>query len=126
MKNTYLKIGETVCEGALLPAAVLPAAEILKNEERSINGTMNVDIIGRKHKLTVNWTVLQSAPMQTLMRLVSAAQTYTVEYCDASGDASAPHKRTLTAYISAFTYTPLFIDDDCLRWQDVSLELTEM
>ena len=117
----YLKIGTTQFIGELAPSSVSPSVEIVKNEERSLDGTMNVDVIARKIKLTVGWDVLGSSEMQTVCALESAERILTVQYIDANTSAL----KEIKAYVDGIEYTPFF-EDDIIRWKDVSLSLVEI
>ena len=117
----YLKIGGTVFSGDLAPDAVTPKTELINNSERSLDGTMNIDIIARKVSLEVSWSVLSAGDMTTVNKIAESAGTYEVIYI--SPETSA--QKTIIAYVEDFSYTPFFVGSH-LQWKDVTLKLTEI
>lgn len=121
----YLKIGGTVCEAALLPDMIEPSVQLIKNEERSISGMMNVDIVARKTKLAVSWSYLGADDMNIIASMAEQTYPYEVEYMSPKTNADGSQSRKMNAYVSDFTYSPFFIGDK-LSYKNIKLELTEM
>ena len=120
-KKVFLRIGQTVFAGDLLPDMVMPSVEIVKNEERSINGTMNVDIVARKVKLEISWSFLDATNMAIVTTIAEKSSAFEVTYTDAKNS----EDNTITAYVSNLSYTPYFVGDK-INWKDVKLELNEI
>lgn len=117
----YFKIGTTEFSGDLAPSEIIPSVEIIKNEERSLNGTMNVDVVARKIKLTVSWNFLNGDSMKKLSVLEQSASVLEVQFFDAETAAL----KTIHAYVDGIDYTPFF-DGKIIRWRDISLTLVEI
>lgn len=118
---TYLKIGGTVFDGGLLPDMIMPKIELINNAERSLDGTMNIDVIARKINLEVSWSVLSSENMSIVSGIGNRAGTFEVTYI--SPDSSA--EKTIVAYAADLSSTPFFIGKE-LKWKDVALKLVEV
>ena len=118
---TYLKIGGRVFDGELLPDMIMPKIELINNAERSLDGTMNIDIIARKINLEVSWSVLSSENMSIVSGIGNRAGTFEVTYI--SPDSSA--EKTIVAYAEDLSSTPFFIGKE-LKWKDVSLKLVQV
>lgn len=117
----YFKIGSTEFIGELTPSSISPSVEIIKNEERSLDGTMNIDVVGRKIQLKVTWDMLSEADMQQLLALEQSANVLSVEYYDAKTSGL----KKMNAYVNGIEYTPYF-QGDVINWQNVSLSLVEI
>lgn len=117
----YFKIEAIEFTGEMTPSSISPTVEIIKNEERSLDGTMNVDIVGRKIQLKVMWDLLNAEDMQQLLKLEQSTNILSVEYYDAK----ASGLKKINAYVNGVEYTPYFRDDS-INWQNVSLSLVEI
>lgn len=126
MSKVFLKIGSTEFIGELTPNAIAPSIEIIKNEERSVSGKMNVDIVARKVKLQISWSYVSNNDIGKIISIANSMAPVKVEYYDANDTTVVKdNKKTITAYPSNITYSPLFLSDE-LKWRDVSLEMIEM
>lgn len=52
------------------PAELTVSSEILDKAERTVDGTMVVDIIGTKRKVDVSWEYLSKEDMTTLTKTI--------------------------------------------------------
>lgn len=118
---TYLKIGGTVFGGGLLPDMIMPKIELINNAERSLDGTMNIDIIARKINLEITWSVVSAENMTKISQIGNNVGTFEVTYI--SPDSSAEKK--IVAYAEDLAATPFFMGKE-LKWKDVTLTLVEV
>ncbi len=121
----YLKIGNTVFSDDFVPDAVVPKTELISNSERSLDGTMNIDIIARKVSVEASWSMLSAKNMAVLNNISNLTENVRVTYIVADDNTDEHTTKTITAYVEDLTYTPFFIGDR-LQWKDVTLKLTEI
>lgn len=77
----FLKIENTVVKS---PTSISVSTEILDKAERTMDGTMVIDVIGRKQMLEAGWDYLSKTNMSLLSSLVSGKSFVTVSYIDKS------------------------------------------
>lgn len=113
----------------ILPASVSPAVELIKSADRSLNGTMNVDITGVKTSLEVTFGYLEDKNFQLVsevFNLAEQAENYPdgveVEYFDIKNSGA---KKRITCFVDNMTFTP-FILNDVIAWRDVKINLIEI
>ncbi len=113
----------------LLPSSVSPANELLKSADRSLDGTMNVDITGVKTSLEITFSYLEDKDFQLVtdvFDLAEQAEKYpdgiTVEYFDIK-DSGA--KKRINCFIDSVNFTP-YILNDTIAWRDVKINLVEI
>lgn len=63
------------------PSGYTPSIQDISKAERNANGTMIIERIATKRKLSLSWGVLSSADMSTILNLV-APVFFSVEYID--------------------------------------------
>lgn len=117
--QTFFKIvGVTLKQ----PTEVDYSYEVLDKAERTMDGTMVVDIIGRKRRLEVNWAYLDKEDMKRLGTAVKSGQFVTVQF-------NAPDTGVLTTMVARpndFAYTPQYdwVHDE-LMWKSVHVKFVE-
>lgn len=113
----------------LLPTSVSPAYELVKSADRSLDGTMNIDITGVKTSLEISFGYLDDKNFQfvaDVFDLKNQAEKYpdgiTVEYFDIK-DSGA--KKRINCFIDGFNFAP-FILNDTIAWRDIKINLVEI
>lgn len=117
----YFKIESIEFVNKLAPSGITPSVEIIKNEERSLDGTMNVDVIGRKVRLEVTWDMLDAQTMKQLLDLEQAASVLNIGYYDPK----TMGMKAIKAYVDGLEYSPYF-EGENINWKDISLSLIEI
>jgi hypothetical protein len=128
----------------LRPAAVNPSLEIIKNAERSLNGTMNVDVIAKKQTIEVVFPVIDDDTFDLLIELFNSAdaalKTYTIECYkkppqggpqgeqqqsggEQQGGGSQSNEKKW--YIDGISYIPFAVGDE-MRWQNFTVKFEEI
>ena len=104
------------------PSSISFSYELLDKEERTMDGTMVVDIIGQKKKITVDWEYLSKADMKTLSEEVSGNTFVTVTAHDTvSGELT-----TIIARAKNLKYEPYYDwANSRLMWKSVSVDFVE-
>lgn len=114
----------------LTPGAVLPVIDIIKNDERSLDGTMNVDVVARKFKLDIVFPMLENREFKKLLSIFSPAADsdivgiYKIEYYITNTMAEIENADR-DWYFDTLEYTP-FVIGDGIRWQNVRLSFREI
>ena len=94
----------------------------LENTDRAIDGTMVVDIIAVKNKISFSWDYLTQADMRTLSDELSASAFSQVEYIDVNSESITE----ITAYAEDITYKPHYdYRTGNILWKDVKLSFEE-
>lgn len=78
--------------------------EILDKTERTMNGTLVVDIIGKKRRLDVTWEYLSKEDMRLLAAVVQSTEFANISFNQPNSDALV----SMMARAQDFTYTPQY------------------
>ncbi len=93
----------------------------LKKENRTIDGTLVVDIIAIKTKVKVQWDYITSEDMKTLQNLIDGGDFLTISY--KNGEQTA----TMQAEASDLSFTPHYDSKTkSILWKGVSGEFSEV
>ncbi|MCL2797030.1 MAG: hypothetical protein FWD58_03125 [Firmicutes bacterium] len=118
----------------LLPTAVLPKTKIIKTTERSLGGTMCVDITGVKKNLTVTFDVLSNDEFIFIRDFLSFENIerldpngLEVTYFDSAKKMveSVLQPVTIQCFVDSVNYVPFIVEDE-IKWRDVVIELVEI
>ena len=104
------------------PKEITCSAESLDKEERTMDGTMVVDLVARKRKIDVNWEYLSKADMQILANETKSGTFVTVTYHDnATGELVS-----MVARVKDFQYQPYYDwAKSRLMWKGVTISFVE-
>lgn len=104
------------------PTEMTASEEDLNKAERTMDGTMVIDVIGKKTKLDVSWEYLRKGEMQLLCEAVNGSTFVTVSY-------HAPETGelvTMTARSEGLSFQPNYDwSKGELLWRSVSITFTE-
>lgn len=104
------------------PTEIAVTPEILDKAERTVDGTMVVDIIGTKRKVDVNWEYLSKEDMTTLTKAIGSDKFTDISFHD-NGTGSLV---TMTARSEGITYQPHYDwAKGKIMWKSVSVTFTE-
>lgn len=104
------------------PTEMSVSEEDLNKAERTMDGTMVIDIIGRKTKLNVSWEYLRKDEMCMLREAGSRSMFVTVSYyAPDTGELT-----TMTARAEGLAFQPYYDWAKAeLLWRSVSISFTE-
>ncbi len=104
------------------PTELSVSFETLDKAERTVDGTMVVDIIGTKRRVDVSWDYLSKEDMTTLSNSVGRDNFTEINYPDdETGDLI-----TMIARAEGLTYQPHYDwAKSRLMWKSVSVTFTE-
>lgn len=104
------------------PTEIALSFESLDKFERTMDGTMVVDLIGKKEKVDVRWNYLPDADMKLLAAEIRSDSFVTIDYASAEQQTI----KTITARATDLQYMP-FYDWSKKRiiWQGVSVSFLE-
>lgn len=111
-----LKINNTILSGTKEPSSISPSTTIKRNSERSLDGTLNVDIVYEKTTVDITWDFLSNSDFESLISLFPK---------DVTIQASLFEKASKEFYVEEISYSPLYVNDE-LCWQNLSITLTEL
>lgn len=104
------------------PTEITVSEEDLNKAERTMDGTMVIDVIGKKTKLDVNWEYLRKEEMQLLRSVVNGGTFVTVSY----HSPETGEMVTMTAQAEGFSFQPYYDwAKGELLWRGVSVSFTE-
>lgn len=107
------------------PSSISHSKSVIQNAERTMDGTMVVDIIAVKNIISVEWPILSAVDMKKLMAEIETGQFVTIDYWDNNGTNgnSLINSIVLPGKIS---YAPFYdFASDSVIWKDVKLSFTE-
>ena len=104
------------------PTELTVSPEVLDKAERTVDGTMVVDIVGTKRIVDVSWEYLSKEDMTVLTKAVGGDKFAEITFHDnGTGDLV-----TLTARSEGLTYAPHYDWAKAkLMWKSVSVSFTE-
>lgn len=104
------------------PTAIEHGKQIIQNSDRTIDGTLAVDIIAVKNKITVTWSYMTGADFNKLTAELNQPSFQTIECYDANNIL-----RTFTVSLSDLTYSPHYFSPTLgLIWKDVRATFIEV
>ena len=131
---SYLKIDtvefKKTEEHNLHPSAVLPSTELMQQAERSLDGTMHIDITAVKRKLIVVFDMMEKKDFDYLRGVIkienpaAASDGLVIEYFDTDKDGKDKNKDN-KFFVEGFAYTP-FIVEDKIMWSNVTVTFAEI
>ena len=103
------------------PTSVDQGKTKLKKENRTIDGTLVVDIIAIKNKVKVTWDYITSEDMARLQSAIAKSDFVEVEYNGSKG------MMKINAESGDLTYTPHYDNrTSTVIWKGVSVEFIEV
>lgn len=104
------------------PTDLTVSPEVLDKTERTIDGTLVVDIIGTKKKVDVSWEYLPAADMQILAEACGDEGFQTIEFHDNQTGALVQ----MTGRSEGLTYSPHYDWAKAkIMWKSVSVSFKE-
>lgn len=107
------------------PSSIEQGKFKLQKTDRTINGTMVVDIIAIKNKVTFKWDYLSDSDLRKLVAEIEAISFPVVEYTDPK--ATTPNTlQSIIADTSEINYKPHYDNrTQSIVWKDVSVSFLE-
>jgi len=127
-------------EDDLCPSQIVPSVEFIKNSQRSLGGTLHVDMVGKKQSLQVIFDVLDQATFDQVKEIFDTTGANSngleVDYfdiepkkcvkcgqkCEGNCD---EEKSTRLFHVDNISFNPLILDDG-IMWRDVTIDLVEI
>ena len=104
------------------PTEITCSAESLDKEERTVDGTMVVDLIGIKRKVDVSWEYLSKEDMAVLSGEVKSRNFVTIAFHDNATGALT----TMTARPKDLAYLPYYDWAKAqIMWKSVAISFVE-
>ncbi len=104
------------------PTEITVSPEVLDKAERTVDGTMVVDIIGTKRKVDVSWEYLSKENMTTLTKAIGGDKFAKIAFHD-NGTGNLV---TMTGRSEGLTYQPYYDwSKGKIMWKSVSVSFTE-
>jgi hypothetical protein len=125
---TIKKVGESTEINLPEPNLVNPGKEIIKSAERTIDGTMAVDVSAVKNKLDVIYSVLKQEDFKEILKLTDITNFPEGLIIDYLGNMDKNQKEATEDkkwYLDDIKYTPFFLGNEH-KWQNVILTFIEI
>lgn len=104
------------------PTELTVSPEVLDKAERTVDGTMVVDVVGTKRKVDVSWEYLSKEDMTVLAKAIGGDKFAEITFHD-NGTGSLI---TMTARSEGLTYAPHYDwAKSRLMWKSVSVSFME-
>lgn len=106
------------------PSSISHSKAIIQNVDRTMDGTMVVDVIATKNIITVEWPILTELDMKKLMAEISTGQFVSIDYWENKGEGNALNN--IIVLPGNITYSPFYdFSTNSVLWKDVKLAFTE-
>jgi len=104
------------------PTEITLSFESLDKFERTMDGTMVVDLVGKKEKVEVRWNYLPDADMKLLATEIRSGSFLTIDYASAEQQTI----KTIPVRATDFRYMPYYDwAKKRIMWQSVSVAFSE-
>lgn len=111
-----IKINTTILSGTKEPSNISPSTTIKRNTERSLGGTLNVDIVYEKASVNITWDFLNNDDFESILNLFPKDTTIQVSFFE---------KEAKEYYVESISYSPFYKNDE-LCWHDLQISITEI
>lgn len=107
------------------PTSITQSKTKILNKDRTLDGTMVVDIVAIKDVINVEWSVMYNADFRKLINEISISGFCTIDYFDGDSTTTTTMK-SITAMPSDITYEQ-FYDylTNMIIWKNVKVSFTE-
>lgn len=104
------------------PTSINNSITTIQKAERTMDGSMVIDIVANKDVVNVQWDFLSSDDMKKLKTEIDSGGFCTIDYFDAL----TSELKNITAQPGSIKYSPHYdYVNDCIMWKDVSISFTE-
>jgi len=104
------------------PSKIKTSTQKIQKSERTIDGTMVIDLVAIKNSVQVSWDILSSDDLKKLLNEIKSGFV-TINYVDASVDEDT---KTIVAQPGDISYSPFYdYGSSSIVWKDVSITFTE-
>ncbi|MBQ7798302.1 MAG: hypothetical protein IJ371_04190 [Clostridia bacterium] len=98
----------------------------IQKSDRTMDGTLVVDIIAYKDTVTFTWDFLSNDDLKVLINEITAKALCTIEYKDVKLTTDSSELKTIVAQPGDISYAPHYdYATDSIIWKSVSLTFTE-
>ena len=107
------------------PSSISHSLTKIQNQDRTMDGTMVVDIIAVKNVVNVEWKILDKEDMTKLKQEIESGNFVTIDFWD-NETSNNETMRNIIATTTSFTFSPYYdYTTDSIRWKDVKASFTE-
>jgi len=107
------------------PSSISHSITKIQNQDRTMDGTMVVDIIAIKNVVNVEWKLLDKEDMTKLKSEIESGNFVTIDFWDSETETNETMKN-IVATTTSFTFSPYYdYTTDSIRWKDVKISFTE-
>ncbi len=133
MSDTEKKYMLEINGTAMGPSSIQPNIEIIRNTERSLDGTMYIDVVAQKKSLEIVWDLVTAAEYQTIKTRCSLDALCSVKcvlktdgsYMDAFTSAAVSAETVYSMYVESVAATPVILENG-LYFQSVKVKVVEV
>ena len=105
------------------PTSITHSQTKVQSSDRTMDGTMVVDIIAIKKVINVEWKILSKEDMFKLATELESGNFVTIDYIDTS---ISNETKTIVALPGNLAYSPYYdFATDSVVWRDVKISFTE-
>ena len=103
------------------PTSISNNVTNIQKAERTMDGTMVIDVIATKDVITANWNFLSAEDMKKLQDEIKSSGFCTIDYYDPTDG-----MKNIVAQPSGLKYAPHYdYATDSIIWKDISVSFTE-
>ena len=107
------------------PSSITHSYTKVQNQDRTMDGTMVVDIVAIKNVVNVEWKFLDKEDMLKLKNEIESGNFVTIDYWD-TDTSSAETMKNITVTVTSFTFSPFYdYSINNISWKDIKLSFTE-
>lgn len=107
------------------PSSISHSITKIQNQDRTMDGTMVVDIIAIKNVVNIEWKLLDKEDMSKLKSEIESGNFVTIDFWDSETETNETMKN-IVATTTSFTFSPYYdYTTDSIRWKDVKISFTE-
>jgi hypothetical protein len=107
------------------PSSITQTKTKIQNTDRTLDGTMVVDIVAIKNVVNVEWSIMYNTDFRNLINEISNSGFCTIDYFDGDSTAELVLKN-ITAIPSDISYEQFYdYQTNSIIWKNVKVSFTE-
>jgi hypothetical protein len=107
------------------PSSIEQGKLKIHQSDRTINGTLVIDLIAMKNKVTVFWNYMPDADLRLLLNEINNTSFPIIEYTDPKTE-TPDFLKSMTADVSDISYMPHYdATTQSILWKDVKVDYIE-
>jgi len=104
------------------PSSVTPEVDVIRNIERALDGTVNIDVVAEKNSITFNWELITSLEYNSIKNSYKFDSVHKLNIPQNLNGVAVTDKEF---YVDSVSGTPIILNGE-FYFQDISVKFVEV